>query len=266
MVSSSSKKIDALLDEWASLKKDWFSVYNWKRLAGKGYSEEIARLLIEKFEEVQVSYKGLRKSFFCIKSHRGQCQLATDISQLVEKRFCRALFNLGEIPLLGKVIDYEVPFKEKGESKHGDIDLLSYKEGKLFIIEAKNIGSQESILKAILEAYVYSKLVYRSKEQFYADFGIDSSALISPIILTFANSTSGQQLLEIQRYQNIRALISLIDKDLEKSGIGKLGFYLIVNKDEDIRNSLVTRPFDDKCKMIVFKDGFNLHVEEIIIS
>jgi len=259
----SDKNKELIQEEWFKLRKDWFSIYNWASLSRKGYSEEIAKLLFDNFEEVKIIYAGLRKNSFRLNSHHGQCQLATDISQHVEKRFCRALFNLKESPLLGKILDYEVPFKEKGESRHGDIDLLSYKEGKLFVIEAKKIGSSESILKAILEAYVYSKLVRAVKKAFYADFKIDSGATIKPVVLTFVNSTSGQQLIKMAKYPNVKALIDKINHDLAKTEIDKIGFFLITNPDEDIKSSLEARPFDDKCKMIVFKDSFKLRLKEI---
>lgn len=259
----SNKNRELLLGEWSELKKDWFSVYNWKSLAVKGYSEEIAKLLLDKFENVKINYEGLRKNNFRLSSHHGQCQLATDISQHVEKRFCRALFNSKELPPLGKILDYEVPFKEKLKSKHGDIDLLSCKDGKLFVIEAKKIGSSESILKAVLEAYVYSKFVYAAKEAFYADFKINPDTTIKPVVLTFVNSTSGQQLMEMVQYPNIKNLIDKINDDLAISGIEQIGFFIITNPDEDIKFSLVAKSFDDKCKMIVFKDGFKLEIKEI---
>ena len=263
MVLSRNKNKESLTDEWINLKKDWFSIYNWASLSRKGYSEEIAKLLLNEFEDVKINYAGLRKNYFHLNDHYGQCQLSTNISQHVEKRFCRALFNLKKLPLLGKMLDYEVPLKEKRESKHGDIDLLSYKNGKLFIIEAKKIGSSESVLKAILETYVYSKLVYATKDAFYADFKINSGVTIKPVVLTFVNSTSGQQMMEIAQYPNIKAFIDKINDDLVKIGIEKIGFFLITNSDEDIKFSLETRPFNDKCKMIVFKNGFKPRLKKI---
>ena len=265
MAKGRNKNTDLLLQEWDKLKKEWFYVYNWNSLPRKGYSEEVAGLLLDKFSEVSLGHEGLRKNNFRLASHHGQCQLATDISQHVEKRFCRALFNLKELPYFGTVLDYEVPFKEKGESKHGDIDLLALKNDELFIIEAKKIGSSESILKAVLEAYVYSSLVNIAKEQFYVDFGIKSEVRIVPVVLTFSNSTSGQQLLEIENYQNIKALIAKINESLVASGIEKLRFYIITNSDQEIINSLETMPFNDKCKLIVFKAGFDLKMQEKII-
>lgn len=259
----SHKNDEILLEKWSKLKKDWFSIYNWTSLPVKGYSEEIAKLLLNKFEEIQINYEGLRKNNFRLSSHHGQCQLATDISQHVEKRFCRALFNLKELPLLGKMLDYEVPFKDKLKSKHGDIDLLSYKDDKLFIIEAKKTGSPESILKAVLEVYVYSKFVYAVKEEFYADFKINPDTTIKPAVLTFVNSSSGRQLMEMAKYPNIKNLIDKINYDLVKAGIEKIGFFLITNPDEDIKFSLEAKPYNDKCKMIVFKDDFKLELKEI---
>jgi hypothetical protein len=264
-ISKRNKNRQQLSSEFSALKKNWFSVYNWPSLSRKRYSEDVAKLLIKNFCEYKLDYVGLRRNNFRIDSHHGQCQLSTAISQHVEKRFCRALFNLKELSLLGKVLDYEVPFKENLESKHGNIDLLSYKDNKLFVIEVKKIGSSESVLRAIFEAYVYSKLVYAVKKTFYADFNIDPTAIIKPVVLTFVNSTSGQQLIEMEQYPNIKALINVINKDLVKTGIEEIGFFLITNSEEEIKLSLETRPFNDKCKIIVFKDGFKPKLKEIKI-
>lgn len=260
-----TKNKKQLLDEFSKLKKDWFSIYNWPSLARKGYSEDIAEILLNQFNEIKIDYSSLRNDAFHLDSHQGQCKLSTDISQHVEKRFCRALFNLKELPLLGRVLDYEVPFKKKLESKHGDIDLLSLKDDKLFVIEVKKIGSSESILKAIFEAYVYSKLVYVVKKTFYDNFNIDSTTVIKPAILTFTNSTSGEQLIKMNQYPNIKALIDIINSNLAKTGIDEIGFFLITNPKDEIKLSLETKPFDDKCKMIVFKEGFKLKLKEIKI-
>ena len=254
------------MEEWTNLKKSWFSIYNWKSLSNVGYSEKIAQILLDNFREIEISYEGLRKNNFRLASHHGQCQLATHISQLVEKRFCRAVFNLKEIPLLGTMLDYEVPFKEVSASKHGDIDLLTLKDDKLFVVEAKIVGSSESILKAVLEAYVYSNLVKASKEQFYADFNINSDVKIAPVVLTFVDSASGRQLRELDKFPNVLRLISEVDNKLAEAGIDKLRFMLVTNSKTEMQNSIETRPFDSKCELLVFKDGFNLGLEEIILS
>lgn len=252
--------------EFENLNKSWFSIYNWPSLSRKGYSEEIAKLLLEKFEEIKVNYDSLRKNNFRLSSHHGQCQLSTDISQHVEKRFCRALFNLKEVPLLGTILDYEVPFKEKGYSKHGDIDLLSIKDDKLFIVEAKKFGSSESILKAILEAYVYSKLVNAIKDQLYADFKIEPKTKISPVVLIFKESASGKQLMDLIKYPYIGRLTEKINIDLMGEGIEKISFFLIANTEKEIEGCLVARPFDEKSKMIVFREDFNLKIKEVEIQ
>ena len=70
-------------------------------------------------------------------------------------------------------------------------------------------------------------------------------------------------MMEIAQYPNIKAFIDKINDDLVKIGIEKIGFFLITNSDEDIKFSLETRPFNDKCKMIVFKNGFNPRLKEI---
>lgn len=266
MASRQKKTLEVLMEEWTNLKKSWFSVYNWKSLSNVGYSEKIAQILLDNFSKIEISYEGLRRNNFRLASHHGQCQLATHISQLVEKRFCRALFNLKEIPLLGTMLDYEVPFKEVNASKHGDIDLLTLKNDKLFVVEAKIAGSQESVLKAVLEAYVYSSLVNAAKEQFYADFAIDPSVKIAPVVLTFVDSASGRQLREIDKYPNILKLIYKVNNKLAELGIDKLRFMLVNNTKQEVTDSIEARPYDSKCNLLVFKDGFNLGLEDITLS
>ena len=263
MQNKINKNKEILQEEWANIEKDWFNVYNWQSLAHIGYSEDIAKLLLDDFKEVQMNYDGLRKGNFRQGNHQGQCQLSTNIFQLVEKRFCRAMFNSGEIPILGKSLDYEVPFKARREDRHGDIDLLSYKDNQLFIIEVKILGSSESIIKAILEAYVYSKLVYEVREVFFDNFGVSPSVTMRPVVLTFVNSTSGQQLLEIEKYPNVKALIEKINNNLSQVGIGNIKYLLITNTDEEIKSSLEVKDYDEKSKLIVFKDSFNLQLREI---
>jgi len=252
--------------EWQDIEKDWYNIYQWGSLHRKSYSENIADIIVNDFYLIKLVKKDLRQNNFKIDDHCGQSQLSTHIVQHTEKRFLRALFNFAnEKPLesIGKVIDYEVPLKGKRGAKHGDIDLLAHNNNNLFVIEAKKHNSSESILKAILEAYVYSKLVHSIKEQFYSDFGFTSELILTPTILTFKSATSGKQLLSINNYPNIKRLLSFLNEDLNKDGLNKFRFYNILNNIEDVETSLETSHFNGKGYLIIFRKDFVPDLKEI---
>ena len=262
------KTLKELNDEWQDIEKDWYNVYQWGNLQRKSYSDNIADIIVNDFHLINLVRKDLRQNNFKIDDHCGQTQLSTSITQFTEKRFFRALFNFAnEQPLehIGIVIDYETPLKASKGAKHGDIDLLARDNNNLFVIEAKKHNSSESILKAILEAYVYSKLVHSVKERFYSDFGFTSELILTPTILTFKSATSGEQLLSINDYPNIKRLLNNLNKDLKKDGLNKCRFFIIANELRDIKTSLEARHFDGKGDLIIFKKGFTPDLKEIKI-
>ena len=73
---------------------------------------------------------------------------------------------------MGNIIDYQVPLKGKQSDKIGKIDLVGYSEQnrRFSLIELKYhpSGSQETLLRCVLELYTYYKFL--DKERFKADF------------------------------------------------------------------------------------------------
>lgn len=139
-----------LESEWRSLPMNWYSIYQWRPTSRDGYLEWIAEWIVSSFPLIQLNANSLRTRSFRVAEHRGQIVLRTGIEQLTEKRIVRAMFNLSQLPLLGKVIDYEVPLKETDEADHGDIDLLCVTPNACLCVEAKKPDSSESILKSRL--------------------------------------------------------------------------------------------------------------------
>jgi len=262
------KTSEELSYEWQDIKKDWYNVYQWGSLQSKYYSDDIADIIVNDFHLINLVKKDLRQNNFKIDDHCGQTQLSTSITQFTEKRFFRALFNFAnEQPLehIGIVIDYETPLKASKGAKHGDIDLLARNNNNLFVIEAKKHNSSESILKAILEAYVYSKLVSSVKRNFYASFGLDIKLSLTPAILTFKSATSGKQLISLKDYPNIKRLLYLLSEDLIKDGLNNFRYFIIANEQDDVKTSLEARHFDGKGDLIIFKKGFIPDLKEIKI-
>jgi len=262
------KTSEELSYEWQDIKKDWYNVYQWGSLQRKSYSDDIANIIINNFHLINLVKKDLRQNNFKIDDHCGQAQLSTPIVQFTEKRFLRALFNFAnEKPLeyIGKVIDYEVPLKGKRGAQHGDIDLLTCNNNNLFVIEAKKHNSSESILKAILEAFVYTKLVSSVKRNFYASFGLNIKLTLTPAILTFKSATSGKQLISLKDYPNIKRLLFFLNEDLIKDGLNNFRYFIIANEQGDVETSLKARHFDGKGDLIIFKKGFTPDLKEIKI-
>lgn len=96
-----------LFQEWQAVEQDWYSIYQWKRTTGSDYTEWISEWIWTSISGINLITDGLRQRPFRWPEHRGQIRLGTDISQITEKRLLRAMFNLSEVPLLSKVIDYE---------------------------------------------------------------------------------------------------------------------------------------------------------------
>ena len=99
--------------------------------------------------------------------------------------------------VFGKILDYQVPLKStKDDIGLGKIDLLSVKNGskpkskKIYFLELKKDYSEddtkETLLRCILEAYTYSKII--DKEKLCADFNLplekedNNEFIIAPLV------------------------------------------------------------------------------------
>lgn len=64
-----------------------------------------------------------------------------------------------EFPFIGKVLDYQVPLYEKEKYGLRAIDLVSYNEDILWLIELKLCNSKETLLRALLEIESYARVI-----------------------------------------------------------------------------------------------------------
>ena len=88
---------------------------------------------------------------------------ALKITNRKEEILAKLLFYQGNIDGLGYIFDYQTPLKEARNDSYGKIDLLGYnKDDKCYsVIELKYrpSGSEETLLRCVLEAYTYYKLL-----------------------------------------------------------------------------------------------------------
>ena len=164
----------------------------------ENYSKVIVDYLVENIDEFK---KGLcnitvtRRSPYITESHNGLSSFNFDERPKGERReekIAHAMYcQYKDKPaLFGKILDYQVPLKNKKDDKGlGKIDLLSVADGpnpgskKIYFLELKKDNSKETLLRCILEAYTYSKII--NKEKLCTDFSLPlkkNEYIIAPLV------------------------------------------------------------------------------------
>ncbi len=95
---------------------------------------------------------------------------------------------------VGKVIDYQTPLKNKRADKAGKIDLLSFDEKVLYILELKKPDSDESMLRCVLEGYTYMKTANIAK--LLDDFSLPANTDVCACPFVFSGSQQQQEMLQ----------------------------------------------------------------------
>lgn len=148
------------------------SIINYKgHVTGKSkvnntrYSEVIADTLVSKgYIKTWLELESLRPNHFDTGHNHSK---SVDINKLQisnrkEEILAKLLFYQRDVKDLGYIFDYQTPLKADRSDSYGKIDLLGYnsKDKCYSIIELKYrpSGSEETLLRCVLEAYTYYKL------------------------------------------------------------------------------------------------------------
>ena len=195
------------------------------------YTEIIAGWLldnIELFDDIEMIS---RKSNYKVKTHDGV--IKNEGSKREEEKIAMKLFELSQnqgkvFDIIGKIIDYQTPLKNLRADKAGKIDLLAYNEEEkiLRILELKRPDSKETMLRCVLEAYTYLKVV--DKDKLLKDFGLPKYTEIKACAFVFYGKEQYKEMKEIKDSR----------KNLEKL-IEKLGIEVIYLKEENGEYSVV---------------------------
>ena len=129
------------------------------------YSEVIADTLVSKgYIKTWLELEPLRPNHFDTGHNHSE---SVDINKLQisnrkEEILAKLLFYQRDVKDLGYIFDYQTPLKAVQSDSYGKIDLLGYnsKDKCYSIIELKYrpSGSDETLLRCVLEAYTYYKL------------------------------------------------------------------------------------------------------------
>ena len=126
------------------------------------YSEIIAKTLVsEDLVKEWDKLKPVRPNHFDTDHTPTQNELS--ITNRKEEILAKLLFYQGEVKDLGYIFDYQTPLKAARSDSYGKIDLLGYNTDDKYysVIELKYrpSGSDETLLRCVLEAYTYYKLL-----------------------------------------------------------------------------------------------------------
>lgn len=195
------------------------------------YTEIIAEWLLDNFYLFDTIKMISRESSYKVDSHNGI--IKDENSNREEEKIAMELFDYSQnkgvtFDIIGKIIDYQTPLKNVRGDKAGKIDLLAYNENEktLRILELKRPDSKETMLRCVLEAYTYLKVVDKAK--LLKDFGLPKDTEIKACPFVFYGK---------EQYREMQA----IKDDRENLGklIEKLGIEVIYLKEENGEYSVV---------------------------
>ena len=191
------------------------------------YTEIIAEWLLDNFYLFDTIKMISRESSYKVDSHNGI--IKDENSNREEEKIAMELFDYSQnkgvtFDIIGKIIDYQTPLKNVQKDDVGKIDLLAYneKEKTLKILELKKPDSKETMLRCVLEAYTYLKIV--DKDKLLKDFGLPKDTVVKACPFVFFD---GAQYKEIQE-----------DREHLKDLIEKLGIEVIYLEEKNEEYSI----------------------------
>ena len=178
------------------------------------YTEITAKWLLDNIELFNDIKMISRENSYKVDSHDGK--IKNEKSEREEEIIAMKLFdfsqNQGKVfDIIGKIIDYQTPLKNVQTDKAGKIDLLAYNEKEnpktLRILELKKIDSKETMLRCVLEAYTYLKIVDKAK--LLKDFGLPENTKIKACPFVFYGKEQYKEMQEDRK--NLKELIEKLE-------------------------------------------------------
>ena len=172
------------------------------------YTEVVAEWILKNIYLFDYIKPITREKSYKVDSHDGI--IKNEESKREEEKIAMKLFDLSQnqrkvFDVIGKIIDYQTPLKDIQTDKAGKIDLLAYNENEktLRILELKRPDSKETMLRCVLEAYTYLKVVDKAK--LLKDFGLPKNTKIKACPFVFYGKEQYKEMQEDRK--NLKDLI-----------------------------------------------------------
>lgn len=181
------------LKDISTLYKEDFINYRGKTTDTKEkYTEVIAEWLLNNFNLFDNIQKITRSSSYKVETHDGKHN--NPESNRKEEITAIEIFNQGSLNILGKVLDYQTPLKDKQSDEAGKIDIVSYNKDikTVYLLELKREDSEETMLRCVLEIFTYLKTL--DGDKFLSDFGLPKDTKIKASPLVFLNGSQHEEM------------------------------------------------------------------------
>ena len=178
------------------------------------YTEVVAEWILKNIYLFDHIKPITREKSYKVDSHDGKNK--NNDSNREEEKIAMKLFDLSQnqgkvFEIIGKIIDYQTPLKDIQTDKAGKIDLLAYNEKEnpktLRILELKKPDSEETMLRCVLEAYTYLKVV--DKDKLLKDFGLPEDTEIKACAFVFYDGKQHQEMKDGR--EKLEELIEKLD-------------------------------------------------------
>lgn len=194
-------------------------IYQAKQVNYKGltsdthepYTEVIAEYLLNTpvlKDKIQSVHR--HSSYFVNHSGQHNNQLSNREEEIIA---IQMFLQNNEYDHIGKIVDYQVPLKDKrSDVGLGKIDLVSSKGNDLFLLELKKPDSTETLLRCVLEAYTYSQIL--DEKKFLKDFKFPQSKHFRKAAFVFKNGFQHLQYEDKSRNRNVLELMQQLSVEI----------------------------------------------------
>ena len=216
----SKEEIIKMLEETKSeikkiYKKDFINYTGETSDTNEYYTEIIAEWVLKNIELFYYIKPITREKSYKVDSHNEI--IKNEASNREEEKIAMKLFELSQnqgkvFDIIGKIIDYQTPLKNVQTDDVGKIDLLAYNENEktLRILELKKPDNKETMLRCVLEAYTYLKIVDKTK--LLKDFSLPEDTVIKACPFVFVDGEQHKELKDNR--ENLENLIKKLDIEI----------------------------------------------------
>jgi len=138
------------------------------------YSEIAARKILQRYKNNEYIIKPVyRTEGYYVADHAERAKIENRPEKYNKEKWdARLEFYRKQFNDIGEIIDYETPLYTSGMTSRRAVDLLAYnsEEEVLTILEYKIKENKEPLLRCVLEAYTYLRLVEMDRTTLLKDF------------------------------------------------------------------------------------------------